>query len=379
MRAALLALLLLPAQAAAAPLDFGARPAALIAAMAEGPLKGRLEACEGKPPRRTLFSIGHRGAPRGFPEHSVEGYRAAAAMDAGIVECDVNVTRDGALVCRHADDDLAATTDILLTDLAAKCRRPFAPGRGADCRVSDLTLAEFQSLKGRMTHAVKGAATVAAYMVDDGARGALITHAESIALLAPLGVKFAPELKAEGVTGAAREALAKQLFDEYRAAGVPPGDVWPQSFHLDDIRHWIAAEPAFARQAVFLDGRYRDGLDPLRPETFRPPMTELKAMGVNIIAPPVWMLLTERKGRIVASPYAEAATAAGLKIIAWTLERGGPPGPANWYYRSIPDAATGPGALYETLDALAREVGVLGVFSDWAATVSAYANCMKFD
>ena len=28
------------------------------------------------------------------------------------------------------------------------------------------------------------------------------------------------------------------------------------------------------------------------------------------------------------------------------------------------------------LDVLAREVGVLGVFSDWPATVTYYANCM---
>ncbi|QIE55767.1 glycerophosphodiester phosphodiesterase [Pikeienuella piscinae] len=379
MRVALLVLLLASTPAAAAPLDFGDRPARLVAAMAEGRLKARLEACAAKPPRRTLFSIGHRGAPRSFPEHSAEGYRAAARMGAGIVECDVNVTRDGALVCRHADDDLPATTDILLTDLAAKCRRPFAPGRGAECRTSDLTLAEFRSLKGRMTHVVKGAATVEGYMADDGARGALMTHADSIALLAPLGVKFTPELKAERVVGAARQALAGALIDEYRAAGVPPGDVWPQSFQLDDIRYWIAAAPEFARQAVYLDGRYRDGLDPLRPETFHPSMAALKSMGVNIVAPPIWMLLTERDGRIVAAPYAEAAKAAGLKIIAWTLERGGPPGADNWYYRSIPGAAKRPGALYKTLDALAREVGVIGVFSDWAATVSAYANCMELD
>jgi glycerophosphoryl diester phosphodiesterase len=29
------------------------------------------------------------------------------------------------------------------------------------------------------------------------------------------------------------------------------------------------------------------------------------------------------------------------------------------------------------LDVLAKEVGILGVFSDWAAPVTYYANCMK--
>jgi glycerophosphoryl diester phosphodiesterase len=30
-----------------------------------------------------------------------------------------------------------------------------------------------------------------------------------------------------------------------------------------------------------------------------------------------------------------------------------------------------------TLDVLARQVGILGIFSDWSATVSYYANCTK--
>ena len=31
------------------------------------------------------------------------------------------------------------------------------------------------------------------------------------------------------------------------------------------------------------------------------------------------------------------------------------------------------------LDVLAKDVGVRGVFSDWAATVTYYANCMDVD
>ena len=32
--------------------------------------------------------------------------------------------------------------------------------------------------------------------------------------------------------------------------------------------------------------------------------------------------------------------------------------------------------LYKVIDVLARDVGILGVFSDWAAPVTFYANCM---
>ena len=34
------------------------------------------------------------------------------------------------------------------------------------------------------------------------------------------------------------------------------------------------------------------------------------------------------------------------------------------------------GDVLQVLDVLAREVGVMGVFSDWPATVSYYASCM---
>jgi glycerophosphoryl diester phosphodiesterase len=35
--------------------------------------------------------------------------------------------------------------------------------------------------------------------------------------------------------------------------------------------------------------------------------------------------------------------------------------------------------MYYTLDALAQDVGVMGVFSDWPATVSYYASCMGLE
>ena len=69
----------------------------------------------------TDFSIGHRGAPLGYPEHSLEGYVAAAEMGAGLIECDVVPTKDGELVCRHSECDLATTTNILETSLAKTC------------------------------------------------------------------------------------------------------------------------------------------------------------------------------------------------------------------------------------------------------------------
>src|SRR5688572_9855237 len=149
------------AQSVDPSVELGARPALLVADLAEGELKSRLEACLGEPPRRTAFSIGHRGAGLVFPEHTREAYEAAYRMGAGTLECDVTFTKDRVLVCRHAQDDLATTTDILLTPLASTCVAPFRPARldangavrrpaSAECRTSDITLAEFKALRGKV-------------------------------------------------------------------------------------------------------------------------------------------------------------------------------------------------------------------------------------
>jgi glycerophosphoryl diester phosphodiesterase len=74
------------------------------------------------------------------------------------------------------------------------------------------------------------------------------------------------------------------------------------------------------------------------------------------------------------------AKVAGLEIITWTIERSGPlKNGGGWYYQSISDLTTNDGVMYECIDALAQDVGVVGIFSDWPATVTYYANCMGLE
>ncbi len=143
---AVAALLALPAFAQ--NIQLGPRPFFLIDQMQDGALKTQLKSCENMDFERTVFSIGHRGAAMQFPEHTRESYIAAARMGAGIVECDVTFTADKQLVCRHAQNDLHTTTNILATSLAQKCTTGFTPASAdvnaaAECRTSDITLAEF--------------------------------------------------------------------------------------------------------------------------------------------------------------------------------------------------------------------------------------------
>ncbi len=377
-------------------IEYGPRPYYLIDRMADGPLKEKLQSCAGQEAAQSLFSIGHRGAPMQFPEHTVESNLAAARMGAGILECDVTFTKDLELVCRHAQNDLHTTTNILATPLASTCITPFAPANGdtgayAECRTSEITLAQYRTLMPKMDAADRTATTVDAYLggtadwrtdLYSTEPATLMAHAESIELFKSLGAKFTPELKTPSVkmpfNGFTQKDYAQKLVDEYKAAGIPASDVWLQSFNLEDVLYWIEAEPEFGAQAVYLMDEYNlDNYSPMEPSTWPNTMEELKAMGINYIAPPTWMLVTLEGNEIVPSELAKQAKAAGLKIITWTIERSGPlMHGGGWYYQSIADITNSDGVMYDYIDALAQDVGVEGIFSDWPATVTYYANCL---
>ena len=381
------------------PAQLGPRPFFLMDDLEDGPLKSKLQACSRRGAfRPSEFSIGHRGAAMQFPEHTKESYEAAARMGAGIVECDVTFTKDKQLVCRHAQNDLHTTTNILATPLAAKCTRPFSPATfdaagqlvspaSAECRASDVTLAEFRTLRGKMDAFDPRARTVAQYLGGTATwrtdlyagptSGTLMTHRESIELFKRLGVKMTPELKAPSVPmpfdGFSQEAYAQKMIDEYKQAGVPPEHVFAQSFSRDDVLYWVRHEPAFGRQAVYLDDAESVSDLPGAAE-----LAGYKQSGIQIVAPPIFALLdTDGSGNIVPSAYARNARAAGLGIIAWTLERSGHLADGNngFYYQTFDAAIRREGDMLRVLDVLARDVGVRGVFSDWPATTTFYANC----
>lgn len=379
--------------------ELGPRPFFLVDDLADGRLKRELQQCmqRGHYTKRN-WSIGHRGAPLQFPEHTLESYTAAARMGAGIVECDVAFTQDKQLVCRHAQNDLHTTTNILVTPLATKCTRPFVPatfdGAGnqltpatAECRTSDITLAEFKTLRGKMDAFDPRAKTPAEYLggtanwrtdlYSGPTSGTLLSHAESVELFRRLGVKVTPELKSPSVPmpfdGFTQEAYAQKLIDELRAGGIAPQDAWPQSFDIRDVLYWVRNEPAYGKQAVYLDDAETIADLPNYAQ-----LLEYKSQGINIVAPPLFALLAhDGAGRIVPSGYARDAKAAGLDIITWSLERSGVLADGNngFYYQTFDSAVKRDGDVLRVLDVLAREVGILGIFSDWPATTTFYANC----
>lgn len=94
--------------------------------------------------------VAHRGASAYAPEHTLEAYRLALAQGADFVEQDLQITKDGQLVCLH-DLTLERTTDVeqvfpdrFREDVSEDQTPGSRPAR--HWYVSDFTLAEIKSL-----------------------------------------------------------------------------------------------------------------------------------------------------------------------------------------------------------------------------------------
>ena len=177
------------------------------------------------------------------------------------------------------------------------------------------------------------------------------------------------------------------MIDEYIELGVDPKDVWPQSFNDEDVIYWIQ-NTDYGDQAVALDDKYE-----ATPEEFQTWHKRLQDNGVKIVAPPMWMLVSSvdddskmpieaqsvsdisSELGIVPSEYTMSAKDHGLDIITWTLERTGP-GLDGWYWQTLQGNELTDGDKFALLQVLSSDVGVLGVFSDWPATTTFFANCM---
>lgn len=129
------------------------------------------------------------------------------------------------------------------------------------------------------------------------------------------------------------------------------------------------------KNAVALEGNY--GAYDLSESAFDAYVSDIVAAGVPYLAPPMWMLLDLDGDKMVASDYAKYTKKNGMDIISWTLERSGPlQTGGGWYYQSVSDVISVDGDQFELLNALQNEVGIAGMFSDWPATTTFFANCM---
>ena len=96
---------------------------------AQPPVREAAPAADPAPPSAPV-NIAHRGASAYAPEHTLPAYRLALEMGADYVEQDLQLTRDGRLVCLH-DTTLERTTDVeeVFPDRAVTVETDGAPRR----------------------------------------------------------------------------------------------------------------------------------------------------------------------------------------------------------------------------------------------------------
>lgn len=188
--------------------------------------------------------VAHRGASAYAPEHTLEAYRLAVEQGADFIEPDLQITRDGILICLH-DLTLERTTNVeeVFPDRyreEPESGPPTAsgdgnPGVAEDETVrrwyaSDFTLEEIKRLD------------AGSWFGPDFAGSRIPTLDEAIRVALDGGVGLFPETKAPEVydsLGFEMERLLLEALEEHdlRDAGAIPGTpVIIQSFSPESLR-----------------------------------------------------------------------------------------------------------------------------------------------
>jgi glycerophosphoryl diester phosphodiesterase len=94
--------------------------------------------------------IAHRGLCGEWPEHTLEGYRAAIHAGADYIEPDLVLTKDGVLVARH-ENEISDTTDVSAYPEFAdrKTRKTIDGQKTSGWFTEDFTLAELKTLRAK--------------------------------------------------------------------------------------------------------------------------------------------------------------------------------------------------------------------------------------
>ena len=401
--------------------QLGPRPFYLVENMDKSDLKAALQACAGTAPaaadadgggwrRRATgafepsdFSIGHRGAALQFPEHTQESYEAAARMGAGILECDVTFTKDRAaglppFAVRSAHHHQHPRHPRAGGQVhASRSRRPIRPpaSRPRPCAAPATSRSpSSRRLCGKMDafnpnattrRGVPGRHARLPHRPLRHLRHADDPRREHRAVQEPGRRSSRPSSRRPSVPmpfegDYTQEHYAQQMIDEYKAAGVSPrGRLRP----VVQPRRRALLDRATSRRSASRRSSSTTAYDDARPATdggLVAGMRRARRAGREDHRAADVGAGHARRGRARSCPRPtpRPAKAAGLDIITWTLERSGPLNDGRRLL--LPDRSPAPSTTTATcftvLDVLAQQVGVRGIFSDWPATVTYYANCM---
>jgi glycerophosphoryl diester phosphodiesterase len=254
--------------------------------------------------------VGHRGAPAYRPEHTRESYELAIDLGADMIEPDVVVSRDGALVVRH-ESALSLTTDIADRPEFADRRRV---GRLGGRRVRDWFVEDFDLTELRTLRAVERLPGLRPLNTAYDGRSGILTLAEVVVLARARGVGVLAELKPS--KDAVR--LASLVTDELVRTGCADADgpVVLQSFDTAVLREIRARTGDAGPRLVQLVSDSPVG-DPLvTPAGLREVSTYAQGIGPsrNRLLP-----LDENDRIVPAAGLVVEAHRADLAVICWTL------------------------------------------------------------
>jgi glycerophosphoryl diester phosphodiesterase len=259
--------------------------------------------------------VGHRGAPAYRPEHTRESYELAIDLGADMIEPDLVVSRDGALVVRH-EGALSLSTDVARRPEFADRRRPGrVKGHWAlDWFVEDFDLSELRTL--RAVERMPGLRPLnTAY---DGVSG-ILTLAEVVDLArerttVDRPVRVLAELKKTTSVG----RVATLVTDELTRLGAADADgpVVLQSFQpalLREIRA-LTGDGGPRMLQLVSDSPVGDPL--LTPSGLREVSTYAQGIGPSRDR----LLPCDEEGRVVgAAELVAEAHRAELSVFCWTL------------------------------------------------------------
>jgi glycerophosphoryl diester phosphodiesterase len=263
--------------------------------------------------------VGHRGAPAYRPEHTAGSYELAIAQGADLIEPDVVVTKDGALVARH-ENELSRSTDIAGRPEFAHLRTTKQVG-DAVCTgwfAEDLTLAELRTLS-----AVERLPGLRPLNASYDGRWGILTFAEvvEIARRSSTGsrtVRVLAELKEPSWSATVGLPMAELVAAELRRLGADTADgtVVVQSFDRPALRALRADLGDRGPEVLQLVDDTPDGDAAVTPAGLREVSTY--AQGIAPSRDRI-LLRDEHQALTGISDLVAQAHSAGLRVVPWTL------------------------------------------------------------
>ena len=257
-----------------------------------------------------MLIIGHRGASFERPEHTRSAYELAIAQGCDLIEPDLVMTRDGAVVVRH-ENEMSTTTDVAdHPEFADRRTRRTIDDIPLDGWFSeDFTLAEQKTLRCReRMPGVRHKNTA-----HDG-RDPILTFAEVLEIAADAGVEVYAELKhptwfrARGLP--LEEAVADVLAGRGWTGLAAP--VIVESFEPRAVQRIKALNGCRTGQLVARDGRPAGGSEMTYEQMLAPRGLKRVRAWADAIGPDkAWLA---HRPALVSDAHA-----AGLQVHPWTF------------------------------------------------------------